>query len=47
VLLVRPGETVPVDGVLMAERAVLDESTLTGETRPVELAAATGWPAAR
>jgi heavy metal translocating P-type ATPase len=36
VLLVRPGEQVPVDGVLMAARAVLDESTLTGESRPVE-----------
>ena len=29
-LLVRPGEVVPVDGVLLAGRAVLDESALTG-----------------
>ena len=36
VLLVRPGEVVPVDGVVTSERAVLDESTLTGESRPVE-----------
>jgi len=35
-LLVKPGTTVPVDGVLASERAVLDESTLTGESRPVE-----------
>jgi heavy metal translocating P-type ATPase len=36
VVVVRPGELVPVDGVLLSERAVLDESTLTGESRPVE-----------
>ena len=36
VLLVRPGEQVPVDGVLMTARAVLDEATLTGESRPVQ-----------
>lgn len=35
-LLVKPGSTVPVDGVLASEQAVLDESTLTGEARPVE-----------
>jgi heavy metal translocating P-type ATPase len=35
-LLVRPGTAVPVDGVLTSERAVLDESTITGEARPVE-----------
>jgi heavy metal translocating P-type ATPase len=39
-LVVRPGETVPVDGVVESAHAVLDESTLTGETRPVELARA-------
>ena len=36
VLVVRPGEAVPVDGVVRSERAVLDESALTGESRPVE-----------
>ncbi len=39
VVVVRPGEIVPVDGVLLSERAVLDESALTGESRPVERAA--------
>lgn len=33
-LLVRHGEVVPVDGVLIAARAVLDESALTGESLP-------------
>jgi heavy metal translocating P-type ATPase len=37
-LLVKPGTTVPVDGALTSEQAVLDESTLTGEARPVERA---------
>jgi heavy metal translocating P-type ATPase len=35
-LLVSPGEVVPVDGTLLADRAVLDESALTGEPLPVE-----------
>jgi len=35
-LLVKPGEIVPVDGVLLASNAVLDESALTGESAPVE-----------
>ena len=34
-LLVRSGEVVPVDGVVAAGTAVLDESALTGESRPV------------
>ncbi len=32
-LLVRPGEVVPVDGVVRGAPAVLDESALTGESR--------------
>ncbi len=34
-LLVRPGEVVPVDGVVRSATAVLDESALTGESRLV------------
>ena len=36
VLMVAPGELVPVDGTLAAGSAILDESALTGEPRPVE-----------
>jgi heavy metal translocating P-type ATPase len=36
-LVVRSGEVVPTDGILIGERAVLDESALTGESRPVVL----------
>jgi heavy metal translocating P-type ATPase len=35
-LLVKPGEIVPVDGLVAEGAAVLDESALTGESRPVE-----------
>jgi heavy metal translocating P-type ATPase len=35
-LLVKKGEVVPVDGVLDSASCVLDESALTGESRPVE-----------
>ncbi|MET0772168.1 MAG: heavy metal translocating P-type ATPase, partial [Candidatus Limnocylindrales bacterium] len=34
-ILVRPGEVVPVDGLVADQPAVLDESALTGESRPV------------
>ncbi len=34
-ILVRPGEVVPVDGVVTGTPAVLDESALTGESRMV------------
>ncbi len=36
VALVRSGEVVPVDGVLLSRVAVLDEAPLTGESLPVE-----------
>ena len=36
VLLVAPGDVVPVDGTVAAGGAVLDESALTGEARPAE-----------
>lgn len=35
-LMVKPGEIVPVDGVVIGSSAVLDESALTGEAKPVE-----------
>jgi Cu+-exporting ATPase len=36
ILLVRPGETIPVDGVLIEGHSSVDESMLTGESLPVE-----------
>ncbi|MGY4711093.1 heavy metal translocating P-type ATPase [Mycolicibacterium sp. CBM1] len=35
VVLVGPGEVLPVDGVVLSESAVLDDSALTGESVPV------------
>lgn len=39
ILLVRPAEVVPVDGELLSPSASFDQSSLTGESMPVALAA--------
>lgn len=36
-LLIRQGDVAPVDGVIESERAVLDQSAMTGESMPVRL----------
>jgi Cu2+-exporting ATPase len=37
ILLVKPGEKIPVDGVLTSGTAVIDESMITGEPVPAEI----------
>ena len=39
VMLVRPGDQIPVDGVVLAGTGAVDESMLTGESMPVDKAA--------
>jgi len=36
VVIVRPGEKIPVDGVVVEGRSAVDESMLTGESLPIE-----------
>lgn len=37
IIVVQPGEKVPLDGVITEGRTALDESALTGESRPVDV----------
>ena len=37
VIRVRPGEVVPVDGVLVSDRVLMDTSSLTGEAYPINV----------
>ncbi len=46
VFLVRPGESIPVDGVVLEGESAVDESALTGEIIPVDKVAGDGVSAA-
>jgi Cu+-exporting ATPase len=36
IIIVRPGEQIPVDGFVISGHAIVDQSTITGESMPIE-----------
>ena len=43
---VLPGETVPVDGVILQGQTSINQAVMTGESLPVDKGRGTRWPAA-
>jgi P-type Cu+ transporter len=41
IVIVRPGEKIPVDGMVIGGQATIDQSTITGESMPIEAASGT------
>lgn len=40
-VIVRPGEKIPIDGVVVSGQATVDQATITGESLPVEVSSGT------